>query len=349
MQEGKIYEKYERCDLVAYVCGQFPIQKNRSSWLHPTEPHENYTGGRRLEAIEIHLHEIDDLIQKLYRTLDCDSEKTVHPVIQPIKEGELINLVQERRIKLARYFPPRFAKLHSHSSRLRNRQAGLPSWRVGEAEDRLNEAVQLLHAAFIERDANPEGDWYDSARRAGELLEWLAHPKINTKELPIRLLSAASYQLAGYPARASGLLNARILDDNESRILFALLKPDFVALQRELANYWSDNISSVIQPMAEGFESPFDNIHRTIVTETVRALGVLCAEMRWGHEDRLEKAVEKLTGISKMMLHGTDPYAWLLAKLCVEVVSTYINASMRTNLVEYLVGMNPRGEKAVEN
>jgi hypothetical protein len=210
-----------------------------------------------------------------------------------------------------------------------------------------------LQAAFIERDTDPESNWRDGVRRAAELLEWLSHPEINTEDLPFRLLAAAAYQLAGYPARASGLLNATPPEDTESRILLALLKADFPLLLRELTNYWSGNLSPTLQTIKASFwseiESPFASFHQIIVMEVAKALGVLCAEMRWGEEDRLAKAIGKLSNISNMMLHGSDFYAWMLANLCAEAASTYTKSSMRAHLIDYSTDMNPRGKKAVEN
>ncbi len=55
----------ERYDLVSYVCGQHPIQ-NPSGWIPTDKPHSAYTAGRRLEAVEVHLEKVDDLIDEVY-------------------------------------------------------------------------------------------------------------------------------------------------------------------------------------------------------------------------------------------------------------------------------------------
>lgn len=54
----------ERCDLSLYACGQKPIIN--STWISTTDPHPNYTGGRRLTAVEVHLNGIQDLIKEAY-------------------------------------------------------------------------------------------------------------------------------------------------------------------------------------------------------------------------------------------------------------------------------------------
>ncbi len=56
---------YERYDLVSYVCGQHPI-RNPSGWIPTDKPHPAYTAGRRLEAVEVHLDNVDDLIDEVY-------------------------------------------------------------------------------------------------------------------------------------------------------------------------------------------------------------------------------------------------------------------------------------------
>jgi len=136
-----------------------------------------------------------------------------------LSTDDIVQLAQELRKNLAGTNLSRpVAKLYSHYTRLRSGKAGLPSWQVSESVDRLNDAMRLLEAAFVERDAGIDR-WRDSASRAGALLEWLSHPQLNSEELPIRLLAAAAYQLAGYPALSSGLLSEDTLRESESLFL----------------------------------------------------------------------------------------------------------------------------------
>lgn len=60
-------EGFERFDCVSYVCGQSP-QKPRSkvSWISRAAPHQNYRGGRKLEAIEVQLSDVEDLVRFVY-------------------------------------------------------------------------------------------------------------------------------------------------------------------------------------------------------------------------------------------------------------------------------------------
>ena len=70
--------------------------------------------------------------------------------------------------------------------------------------------------------------------------------------------------------------------------------------------------------------------------------------MRWGEEPRLETAIAKLKSVGNVMLHGDDPYSWLLAKLCVEIAVVYTRTSMRYNLTSLTDNMIGTGAIALE-
>lgn len=60
-------EGFERYDCVSYVCGQFPKRpKDKISWIPRDKPHPNYHGGRNLEAVEVQLSEVNDIVRLLY-------------------------------------------------------------------------------------------------------------------------------------------------------------------------------------------------------------------------------------------------------------------------------------------
>jgi len=254
--------------------------------------------------------------------------------VQPCRG--IVELAKAVREELAEKFPRPVARLYSQHNKLRAGQPGLRSWKPEEFWDRLDDAVRLLEAAFLERKALQGDTWRNGVQRTGELLEWLTHIEMNRERLPLGMLSAAAYQLAGYPARANGILREHGRDDKESKILYALLQADFQRVLRELTTYWG---SATIQNMT-GFDFSetslsVHNFQSLVVKETASALGVLCAAMRWGNEARLEQALEKLSTVSKMLLHGQDFYSWLLAKLCAEVIATYAATSLRVHLSEF--------------
>src|SRR5258708_2088388 len=266
--------------------------------------------------------------------------------------SKTIDFAKALREELAGSNLPRsFAKLYSHYTRLRAGQEGLASWRAKEAADRLQDAIRLLECAFIERDAGSDR-WNDSARRAGALLEWLAIPQLNSEGLPLRLLAAAIYQLANYPALSSGLLNEEYEEGTESNILRALLKAKFPDLLEQLATYWMNNRLSVEQNSTVktwgDVESLSDELQHRITTEIASSLGILCAKMRWGGSDRLEKAIGKLEALGGVLLYGRDTYSWLLAKLCAEVASVYVNNSLRENVGALSESMSCEGKIALE-
>ncbi len=266
--------------------------------------------------------------------------------------SKTIDVAKALREELAGSNLPRsFAKLYSQYTRLRAGQAGLSSWHAKEATDRLHDAMRLLEGAFIERDAEISS-WSDSARRAGAVLEWLALPQLNPEGLPLRLLAAAVYQLANYPALSNGLLNEEYVEGSESSILRVLLKAEFPSLLEQLVTYWAINKQlaepgSTIIPWQDT-EALSDKLQQYVVTETVSSLGVLCAAMRWGGSDRLEKALGKLAALEGVLLYGHDTYSWLLAKLCAEVVSVYVHNSLRHYVDVLSEKMSPTGKTALE-
>lgn len=62
------HPSYERCDLVNYVFGLPPVRAT-TIVIPTTTPHTNYTAGRRLEAVEIHLYDIDGLVEEAYKAI----------------------------------------------------------------------------------------------------------------------------------------------------------------------------------------------------------------------------------------------------------------------------------------
>ena len=253
-----------------------------------------------------------------------------------------LELAREYRKRIAEGIPRDIARLYSQHTRLRERQAGLKSWRFDEALQRLNDAVELMEVADIEKEANqPQGDsqgWKMSLRRAGEILEWLSHEEIGIDFASTELLAAAAYQLAGYPARADGLLKNRKSDVEGiySRPLRKFLQLDSKALFEVLMDNWIQVFSSANteQRLIEESSSPTidefsQEITRLVSHSILSAIGVLTAEMRWGNEFRVQKAIDKLKATSQLLLHCDEPYLWLLFELCAKVSETYKDTLLR--------------------
>jgi len=264
-------------------------------------------------------------------------------------DGESQEYFEGVRTELAsRTLPPLFAKLYSQYTHLTMNQPGLRNWRPSEFSERLADAVTLIDAGLGERKIGGK-HWRDSLRRAGEVLEWLSQPQLNEDALPLRLLAAGSYQLAGYPALSTGLLFNDPKGSPVSPILISLLKADFPSLLPLTTSYW---ISGSDQPgsLQNGSDVSVStsSIGSRVVTEVVKALGILTGYMRWGDDDRLQRSQQKLQHLSGVMLHGGDTYSWLLSKIASEVVDTFVGSSLRAQ-VKRLQDRSPEeGRQAFE-
>src|SRR6266446_4827829 len=273
----------------------------------------------------------------------------------PMSEASAPSLAVARDIHLqlaGTALTPAIAKLYSQYTRYTNDQPSLALWRHGEAEDRLDDAVRLIDAALLKRDAGDQ-DWYHCIRRAAELLDWLSHPRFNMKEIPTHLLAAAAYQLAGYPAIAASLIDRRVLEQPVSQLLRALLKGDFQSLLTELAKLWqSFDLNVLLSPtsrvssLSDGVGS--GGIENWIIREVTSALGVLCAQIRWGDEQRFDAALAKLEATSSLFLYGGSAYSWLLSKLVAETSQSLRYKLLRYNIRDLIDGLTQEGRTAIE-
>ncbi len=267
------------------------------------------------------------------------------------QNDEVLKLVLSVSKRLAgSALTPACAKLYSQHTRLEAGQPGLRNWRATEAASRLEDAVRLVDAALFQRSAG-DANWFEAMLRAAELLEWLSHPTLNPDDFPMRLLAAAAYQLAGYPARAAGLLSVASESPAQSGPLRSLLSGDFPTLLRSLTRHWglsprrprdstgikwSDDTLSAVQ------------LRKLVEDETASALGILSAVMRWGSNDRIDAALDKLAAVAKFMLNGRDRYSWLLAKLVAETGRTFVDTSLREQLRWLPAQLDLSGQLAVE-
>jgi hypothetical protein len=263
-----------------------------------------------------------------------------------------LNLASELRRRMAgNELPPAFAKLYSQYTRLTAKQPGLSRWQETEAISRFNDAMKILEAATIEKESGIE-NWSDGFRRTAELFEWLSAPELRPEQLPIHLFSAALYQIAGFPARADGLLNNLPTSDIEanSEIITLLLKADFRGLFIDLAKSWiSNNLDPNLDALQENDADRFSNeINNLVIKETVSALGILCSYMRWGDDNRLQQSLLKLTAITNLLLHGGDSYSWLLAKLTKDATQIYTETTLRHFIVPILQNVDTNGKTAIE-
>ncbi len=227
------------------------------------------------------------------------------------------------------------ARLYSQHTRLRAGTSGLSTWTTKELVTRLNEGEKLLVAGMAIAD-NSEYRRY--LRRAGEIFEWAAVSSPTDMPVPVVLLAASAYQLAGYPARASGVISEHPLSDTTSKVLIALLRADFPEAQRLLLETWR----------TDGDEGESENrIDIALLDQLLHALGVLTAWLRWGEDARIETALKSLEKVSHALRYDTDRFSWLLAMLFAEIGRSYHDNALWTVLSPLMTTVTDDGRRTL--
>jgi hypothetical protein len=235
------------------------------------------------------------------------------------------------------------ARLYSHVTRLRAGQAGV-RWEARDTDAVLTDAIGLIEAGQILR-SDGQREWEHPFRRAAEVLEWLGELEGIDDQLPVRLLSAAAYQIAGYPAQARGLLARTVGATRDSALLRSLLQADFAGVEEGLRTVWS------IVPDRGTVGSQFSlasSLAGRVFDEMMRVLGVFTAFMRWGDDGRLEAALRRMEGFSSLMAKTAPPAAWLLTQLTAEVLRRYTGMALRAHIETLLESVAPDGKLAFE-
>ena len=160
---------------------------------------------------------------------------------------------------------------------------------------------------------------------------------MNPEGLPLSLLGAACYHLAGYPARASSLARHRA-NEQDAPLLRLLLQSDFeglLSLAASLAHESRDLPGSNAEAgqSADGSRLTAADVHDLVVGEVAAALGVVAGEFRWGGGRRTSQALAKLRAAASVAMMVADPYEWLLLKLAAETAEASVGASLRTPVV----------------
>lgn len=217
------------------------------------------------------------------------------------------------------------AILYSQRLRLDMGQAGLRPFRTGDNERYLDEALFLLECGLIERKADLSGRWSDSVKRAAQLLEWLSLPQLSPAEVPLHLLAAAAYQLAGYPAMAIGLLK-RAPHSNSSRALSCFLRGDFPGTQAALISYWQREYVPEQKTIAD--TNSDSHIGSATIRHVLMSLGSICTYFQTGDGELLNRAMVKLENLAASLIYSRDPYSHLLAKLTAASCRTYVESSI---------------------
>lgn len=227
------------------------------------------------------------------------------------------------------------ARLYSQHTRLRAGATGLSTWTTKELATRLNEGEKLLVAGMAIAD-NSEYRRY--LRRAGEIFEWAAVSSPTDMPVPIVLLAASAYQLAGYPARASGVISEHPLSDTTSKVLIALLRADFPEAQRILLETWQTD---------RGEGESENRIDIALLDQLLHALGVLTAWLRWGEDARIETALKSIEKVSNALRYDSDRFSWLLAVLFAAIGRTYQDNALWTVLSPLMSTVSDDGRRAL--
>jgi len=241
-------------------------------------------------------------------------------------------MATERTIEIAQSIQAEFAgralthqqaRLYSHRLRLDMGQEGLPSFENIEIDSFIDQATLLIQCALIEKHVNPLGNWQDAIKRAAEIFEWLSQQHLKPVGAPLHLLSAASYQLAGYPAMALGHL--RFASDTEptSRLLREFLRADFPETVRCVREFWQTQrlLESRVDIETRGLSAAtFEHI--------VMCIGTIANYLRTGEEGNVTRALNKLDALAGGFLHSRDAFSYLLAKLTAETAHQFVDMSI---------------------
>ena len=222
------------------------------------------------------------------------------------------------------------AKLYSQSMRRQMGRDGLVTFRPSDIARAQEEAFLLIQYAFLVRAENEANvSWQDSVKRAAEILEWLSRADLRPEESPLHLLSAAAYQLAGYPAMALGELKELPDEDAASDILAGFLRADFPAVSRAILGYWQQELAGTTRTTDTGIA-----FSTSAIQHVIRCIGTISGYLRFGQDDMVERATDKLDRLADGFLHSRDSYSAILARLVGAVAHKYVEVSLWRSISE---------------
>lgn len=202
------------------------------------------------------------------------------------------------------------AKLYSQRLRLDVGREGLASFSPSHVRNYLDDAMLLLQCAFIESESDTSDGWQQGAKRAAEILEWLSQSTLKPPGAPLHLLSAAAYQLAGFPAMAIGHLRRMPGDEPFSAVLRELLRANFVATLEGINQFWREQHALELA----GRINPSDISVQTF-RHFIMCIGSVCNYLRTGNDETIQRALTKLENLAASFINSRDPYSFILAKL----------------------------------
>ncbi|MCY6494534.1 hypothetical protein [Leptolyngbya sp. GGD] len=87
---------YERCDLVSYICGLPPA---RAELISRSKPHIKYTANRRLEAVEVLLHDVEGLVEAVYQKEEIAIISIKSPALLDELWQDIVRCVTPQKVK----------------------------------------------------------------------------------------------------------------------------------------------------------------------------------------------------------------------------------------------------------
>jgi len=246
------------------------------------------------------------------------------------------------------------AKLYSQRVRRDMGANGLVSFSPAELTARLDEACLLLEAGWIERTADDGRAWKKVVKRSADILEWISHAALKPEGAPIHLLSAAAYQVAGYPAMALGHLRAMPAGETFSTILREFLRGDFDAALSAVHAFWKvqhdfESDRALREPIATADDSDgrLDDLEMTTIRHVIMCIGSICSYLRTGQTALVDRALVKLDALARSYLHSRDPYSYLLARLCAGAAHGFVESSLWPHIERLADDANSRTRAAL--
>jgi hypothetical protein len=239
------------------------------------------------------------------------------------------------------------------------------AWGQRESLEQFADARRLLHAAdiFAEIDG-PESPGATSCfRRAAELMEWISRASDPvTRDVPVSLLSAGAYQLAGLPAMATSLLRQGRYGGGIAEIFGAFLSADFDRVLAQTAAFWLEHPelteragSQALLNVPPNFptedfigdetdrgdqtEAARQTIQTTglgwyVVVELIRSVGLFSDAIRRGNDRRLTQATAKLRGLNAFAIRLASDELWILINLLVATTDRFAQRSLHTRVTQ---------------
>ena len=217
------------------------------------------------------------------------------------------------------------AKLYSQRLRRDMGQPGLATFTQADVDRHLDDAMWLIDCALTERSANPAGPWTQGIKRAAEILELLSQRDLRPAGAPLHLLSAAAYQVAGFPAMALSHLARTPADEPVSSLLRNFLRADFPATLEAARTFWRDQQST--ENITEA-----NDLAALAERHVVMCLGTLSMYFKTGERGTSDRAAVKLDALAKGYLHSRDPYSYLLATLTALAATQFVERSIWTGI-----------------